>query len=190
MSVFQWDGVGDILPQTAAAVFNKTYFTAEVQALNVGQIVCFPADDMQYIGQNPANGASQWRKCDGASMLKADYLDLWNVIGYTFGGAGANFTLPDLRGRVIVNAGSGSGLTPRALGDDFGEEMHTLTQGEMPSHSHSIPPTLTFLAVEPGEAPALDPGIIPAATGNTGGDSAHNNMQPSIALFYYIQVTP
>src|SRR6516162_1799711 len=65
-SVFAWDGVGDILPSTAALVFQKAIRTARIEALNVGQVVCFPADNMQYIGQDPANGPSQWAKCDGS----------------------------------------------------------------------------------------------------------------------------
>lgn len=44
--------------------------------------------------------------------------------------------LPDLRGRAIVGAGQGFGLTLRHLGTQFGAEKHTLTLAELPAHSH------------------------------------------------------
>jgi microcystin-dependent protein len=189
-SVFAWDDVGDILPSTAALVFQKAFRTARIEALAVGQILIFPADNMQYIGQNPANGPSQYQKCEGQSLLKADFPDLFAVIGTTFGGDPTHFSIPDMRGRVVVDAGTGSGLTPYALGDEFGEEAHTLSQAEMPSHSHSYSGSLTSTADIVPTEPVLIPNPIPAATGNTGGGGAHENRQPSVALFYYIQVTP
>jgi microcystin-dependent protein len=154
------------------------------------QIVCFPADNMQYIGQDPLNGDSQFRKCDGAYYDKAVFPLCYDVIGDTFGSTTYTFAVPDLRGRVIVDAGAGSGLTPRSLGDNFGEEQHTLNTSEIPSHVHGIPGTITSLAVEPGELPVLDPNPIPSTTGSTGGGAAHNNLQPSLVLFWYIQVSP
>jgi len=190
LTAFSWVPVGDIDPRVAAAVFRFAYFNQQVQALMTGQIVCFPADNMEYIGQDPLNGYSQFRKCDGAYYAKLDYPELYAVIGDTFGSTTDDFAVPDLRGRAIVDAGAGSGLTSRSLGDIFGEEQHTLSESELAAHVHTIPGTITSLAVEPGELPVLDPSPFPSATGSTGGDAAHNNMQPSVALFYYIQVSP
>lgn len=50
--------------------------------------------------------------------------------------AGKRITLPDLRGRALVGAGAGPGLTARALGATFGTETHTLTITELPEHNH------------------------------------------------------
>ena len=47
-----------------------------------------------------------------------------------------HFNLPDMRGRVALGYGSGIGLTVRNMGDDGGEETHTLTTAEMPTHNH------------------------------------------------------
>jgi microcystin-dependent protein len=79
-----------------------------------------------------------WLKCDGRSLSRTEYPDLFNVIGTTFGANDSNtFKLPDLRGRVMGCVGQGGGLTNRALGAVVGAETHTLTTNEIPSHSHT-----------------------------------------------------
>jgi microcystin-dependent protein len=77
-----------------------------------------------------------WLKCDGRSLDTTTYKILFDVIGYSFGGSGNNFLLPDMHGRVPGMAGTGTGLTPRTIGDVVGAETHTLTINEMPSHTH------------------------------------------------------
>jgi microcystin-dependent protein len=190
LTPFSWTPVGDVDPRVAAAVFRVAWNSQQVQNTMVGQVVCFPADNMEYLQQNPINGPSQLRKCDGTFYLKSDFPDLYAVIGDTFGATMTQFAVPDMRGRVVVDAGAGTDLTPYDLGDEFGEERHELDTGEIPAHNHVIDSTFTALAVAPGELPVLTPGIFPATTGDTGGGDAHNNIQPSIALFYYIQMYP
>lgn len=77
-----------------------------------------------------------WLICDGRFLNVADWRALHNAIGYQFGGSGATFRLPNPAGRVLGAIGSGSGLTPRTLGDSVGTETHTLTIAEMPAHKH------------------------------------------------------
>lgn len=85
-----------------------------------------------------SNDFSGWMICDGRTLSNANYPELYEVIGTTFGSNDAfTFKLPDLRGRVMGGAGQGSGLTNRALGAVVGAETHTLTSNEMPSHTHS-----------------------------------------------------
>lgn len=74
---------------------------------------------------------------DGKSYPTAEYNRLFKVIGYKYGGAGANFNVPDSRGRVIVGAGSGPGLTVRAIAAKEGVESIALTIGQLASHSHT-----------------------------------------------------
>lgn len=80
-----------------------------------------------------------WLKCDGRSLSRTIYPDLFAIIGTTFGSTDGNsFNLPDCRGRVIGTIGQGTGLTNRTFGSTTGEESHTLTINEMPSHNHNI----------------------------------------------------
>jgi microcystin-dependent protein len=79
-----------------------------------------------------------WLICDGRSLESSQYPDLYALIGTQFGSVdGDHFTLPDCRGRVLGSAGSGVGLTSRNIGDVVGEETHTMSMTELPSHSHS-----------------------------------------------------
>lgn len=85
-------------------------------------------------------------------------------------------------GRVIGASGSGSGLTTRAIGATLGEENHQLTINELAGHTHSVTPGSAYQAdgnvIHAGGilAGAVDGGT----TGTTGGDSAHNTMQPTL----------
>jgi microcystin-dependent protein len=73
--------------------------------------------------------------CDGASYTTASQPALFAVIGYLFGGSGANFNVPNHAGRVGVGkAGSGTFAT---LGARAGDENVTLSWGQMPQHSHT-----------------------------------------------------
>ena len=115
---------------------------------------------------------------------------------------GANGT-PDLRGRFVLAAGAGSGLTTRTEDDVGGEETHVLTTSEMPSHTHtsnalggaSNPGLLTINGLQTAvttDSTAGEPNIIqqPAALSinSTGGGSAHNNMPPFYVLTYIMKL--
>ncbi len=102
---------------------------------------------------------------DGQLLGTGQNFGLFNVIGTTYGGDGNDtFQLPDLRGRLAMHEGLGTGLTNRTLGTTLGAENVTLTESTMPVHGH----------------PANDP------LGNAGGGQAHENMQPTTTLNYII----
>jgi microcystin-dependent protein len=64
-----------------------------------------------------------WAFCDGQLLPIAQNTALFSVLGTTYGGNGTtNFMLPDLRGRVSIHAGQGTGLTNRSLGSSGGSE--------------------------------------------------------------------
>lgn len=131
-----------------------------------------------------------WRFCNGSTVSRSTYSALHAVIGNLYGaGDGATtFNLPDLQGRVPVGSGPGVGLTPRVAGEKLGEESHTLTTAEMPSHTHNA----RWSSVGAGggsygswtyATPYNNNGGI---VENTGGGQPHNNLQPSLVLNYII----
>jgi microcystin-dependent protein len=138
------------------------------------------------------NAPEGWFDCDGRTLNVVEYSDLFNAIGYTYGGSGASFNIPDTRGRVSVGFGVGNGLTSRNLGSTGGEENHTLSVNEIPSHSHSLtrranPDDGSYdtnnLRQDESSASTTDRADLgPFNTYNTGGGAAHNIMQPYIAL--------
>jgi microcystin-dependent protein len=88
-----------------------------------------------------------WLKCDGRMLSVADYMSLYKVIGYAFGGSGSQFKLPDMRGRVAGAAGEGLVrddanrlLSIRTKGQYSGEEVHQLSIAELASHNHGVAP--------------------------------------------------
>lgn len=91
---------------------------------------------MPFIGAGVPS--AEWILCDGASYPTATYPDLFGAIGYTFGGAGANFNVPDMRGRVAVGQDLGAGIltSNNVLGNSGGSESHSLTAAELPNHIH------------------------------------------------------
>lgn len=137
---------------------------------------------MPYITESPPPNVLA---CDGATYNREDYPELYDALASVFIIDADTFKVPDLRGRTIIGAGDGSGLTSRNVGDMEGEETHQLSEDELASHSHTIQYTITTLVLEPGEVTALTPvPLLTAFTGDTGGDDPHNNMQPSYALNY------
>lgn len=92
-----------------------------------------PGMMMPYAGPVAPPG---WLVCNGQSLLRSQYLALFEVIGTTYGADDSeHFTLPDCRGNVIIGKGTQSYCN--ALGETGGEQEHTLTIGEMPSHNHA-----------------------------------------------------
>jgi len=153
---------------------------------------CFNEGACRVIGEiiayaGPTSPDSRWLPCDGSSLLRVDYPDLFAVIGTVYGSAdSAHFNIPDLSGRVAVGVGTGTGLTPRSLADSFGEETHTLTVGELASHVHTTGNSAVLGTSAPPPFDALGPNPLTAVTGSTGNDDPHNNMQPSLAINYLI----
>lgn len=108
---------------------------------------------------------------------------------------GTNGT-PDLSGRFILGAS-----TSHAAGTTGGEETHTLTVAEMPSHTHGIYHDDNFSAHynattitnvwKQALVNSTNPNISPPVnthTQATGGGNAHNNMPPYYALVFIMKL--
>ena len=143
-----------------------------------------PGTIVAFAGSTPPAG---WLLCDGAAKSSAAYPDLFGAIGYTWGGSGGTFNVPDLRGRAPIGAGQGSGLTNRPLAEKGGEERHQLTVAEMPSHSHTLQTIPNYDGTNGYWE--LDKMANPetVTTSSTGGDQPHNNMQPYAVVYFIIK---
>ena len=140
-----------------------------------------------------------WAFCNGQLLPINQNQALFSLLGTTYGGNGqTTFALPDLRGRVPLHVGSGF-----TLGQHAGEENHTLTTNEMPSHFHTLSgstvqgnsPNPNFnnvgnvLAPDPGNAygpPNNLTNLKPGSIANVGGSQPHQNMQPFLTINFSI----
>lgn len=153
-----------------------------------------------------------WLLCGPTAVNRITYAALFAVIGTTYGvGDGlTTFNLPDPTRRTLVGAGGTStatlGNTPGSVG---GEESHVLTTAELASHAHGVSDpghahhlskqVYSIAAGTPSGVFAIGPisgtdnggGTDGAGTGigiqSTGGDTAHNNVQPSLVTNYIIK---
>lgn len=81
-----------------------------------------------------------WHTCDGRPMSINEYTALYTLLGNRFGGDNRTyFNLPNLNGRIPVDAGRSSPTGQQfAFAAKVGQETVTLTQAQAPSHSHSF----------------------------------------------------
>ena len=141
---------------------------------------------MQYAGSSDpvdVDGTTRWLVCDGRAISRTAYATLFGKTSTTYGsGDGSTtFNIPDLRGRVSVGAdptGVHLPVNEPARGASGGEEQHTLTTTEMPSHNHSVSTNFEISgAASTGSGEfGLEPGSW--TTANTGGGSAHTTSSP------------
>ncbi len=137
-----------------------------------------------------------WALCNGQLLPINQNQALFALLGTTFGGDGrVNFALPDNRGRSPIHVGSGY-----TLGERGGEQAHTLSVAELPTHTHSLQASSTTASVAiPGnvvpaasanfEAYRPASSLVPLSSGsvaNVGGSQAHLNMQPFLTLSFCI----
>lgn len=145
-----------------------------------------------------------WMFCDGTLLPIAEYETLFVLIGTTYGGDGeTTFALPDFRGRVPVHIGNG-----HVLGESAGTESVTLTQAQLPGHTHLLgasaaapaPATVAiditaatpYVPASPAAKPRLyaPPGastpMAASLIGPAGGSQPHNNMAPWLGISFII----
>lgn len=145
-----------------------------------------------------------WQACDGSLLQISEYETLFVLLGTTYGGDGQNtFGVPDLRGRVPIHQGQGTGLTNRPLGQRGGTETVALLEAHLPAHTH------TMMATSAAATSNVPSGLLPAAVGGdvfyatdltgatavtmaatattlAGGGQAHDNLMPTLTVQYCI----
>ena len=167
---------------------------------------CYVGEVRLFVGPYPPAG---WNVCDGSALGVSAYPALFALIGTTYGGDGVTtFKLPDLRGRLPIGMGAGTGLSAHTLGTNGGAETVTLVTANTPAHTHTLEtagaaattPTPgngvtfantaspTFMYVKDGLPAGAETPVNPVTgtISSTGGTVSHNNIMPGIALNYII----
>lgn len=144
-----------------------------------------------------------WAFCNGQLLPVSQNTALFSLIGTTYGGDGRTTTaLPNLQGRTPMHPGRGPGLTDRRLGERGGVETVTLTEAQMPSHTHNLRASLDtgdLNAPNSNRSIARSGGgfayqqtssslvaLDPASNQTTGGSQPHNNLQPFLTMNFII----
>lgn len=147
-----------------------------------------------------------WQYCNGATLNAGSYSDLFLAIGYTYGGSGSSFSVPNLNGRVAVGSGQGDGLSNYPLGSMGGSSTITYSSSNLPSHSHlatlntennaantdtpegSYPASSSENIYSSSSNTNMGEGSIVVTTESAGNasPSAQNNIQPSLGVNYCI----
>jgi len=150
----------------------------------------------QFAGSSAPTG---YLLCTGQSVSTTTFASLFSAIGYTYGGSGGFFNVPNLQNRVPVGKGTGTFATLNSTG---GAETHTLTVDQMPSHSHNIFANSFAGDLQVVMGPRGGDGSLYSVSDstndgnntssvlynkNTGGGQSHNNLQPYIVLNYIIK---
>jgi len=136
-----------------------------------------------------------WALCDGQLLPINQNQALFSLLGTTYGGDGrVNFGLPNLQGRVSIHMGAG-----HTLGERGGEQGHTLSISEIPTHVHTLSGTTTTTNPQPVPvnaylaptasmygAPTNLTSLNAGSIAQVGGSQAHLNMQPFLVLNFSI----
>lgn len=153
-----------------------------------------------------------WALCNGQIMAISQNTALFSLIGTSYGGDGrVTFALPNLQGRIPVDQGQGSGLSPYVVGQMAGTTAVTLLSTEMAAHNHALNADKEVAtSASPSGAiymrghfdDGTNTGLVQAystqrpaatmainATLPAGSGAAHNNMMPYLTINYCIALT-
>lgn len=117
----QIDDLQALLSNTEACV--QPYFAGEIRMVGATTIV-----------------PTHWFPCDGRSLLRTAYAELFTAIGTNYGNVDStHFNVPDFRARLPMGYNTTGGIPTRNIGESGGADSVTLTTSQLPSHNHAIP---------------------------------------------------
>ena len=165
-----WEQHGALTPAETAQYFKQMWIDKEdEQGCMIGEIKAFMRTTL------PVHVLP----CNGSIFQREDYPDLYALLPDSLKLSADEFMTPDLTRRGLVGVDTSLELGDIGLGDTVGAETVTLTEAELPSHTHDNlphghtdlghshiyqPPGITLLGVVPGEAPLLAPSLLPTST--------------------------
>jgi len=130
----------------------KHTFRSKICSITLGSLMAFSvmadkpaaADVVPFIGEIMLIGANfcprGWTDANGVPLNISDNSALFSLYGTIYGGDGrTTFGIPDLRGRVAIGAGHGSGLINYQQGALGGADTFTVLTKNMPGgHNHEV----------------------------------------------------
>jgi microcystin-dependent protein len=197
------DSVTTIKIQNEAVTAEKLAPAAITAIMPTGSIISFAGSIIP----------TGWLLCDGSVQLRNIWsnggtvdtgvpTDLFTAIGLTYTGPfplNQFYDIPDLRGRVIAGAdnmggtpaneltGQPGGVDGAALGNIGGNQTHTLTTAQMPTHTHAVQQNIAIQRGDSSLEAANAEANLDGTSGPAGLNAAHNNVQPTIILNYIIK---
>jgi microcystin-dependent protein len=147
-------------------------------------------------------GPRGWAQCNGQVLPIAQNQALFSLLGTMYGGNGTtNFALPDMRSRIPIHPGQGSGLSAYTQGQKAGVENVTLATNQIPAHNHTLGVVVNTVADQSNPV-GNRLGVVPVGIGDVyggagattgaaalpsqGGGLGHTNQQPYLALNFCI----
>lgn len=172
---------------TVSGTFNCSGLLTAGSLTTTGAVSFLPAGSL--IWKASTHLTTGYLECDGAAVSRTTYPALFADIGITYGAGDATttFNLPNVQRRVLVGrGGSGTATLANTVGATGGEETHTLITAEMPAHTHTQT-TYPYNNVFTAGGATGNNATSSGNTGSTGGDGAHNNMQPGLVMMLMIK---
>lgn len=169
---WQWEKMDDTTWDTVDMLVSKAIEELQMSA-DIGTVVPLMVEVIP----------ERYLLADGGIYNREDYPLLYDALPASLKLTSETFQLPDLSGLAVVGA-----TIARPLLTTFGEETHTLTEAELAVHSHGYIEPIANVDLEDVGAPEVAASRSPVITQTAaaGGGQPHNNLQPSISLYWCV----
>jgi microcystin-dependent protein len=167
--------------------------TSNIQT-QFNNLVTVPTGVISQFAGDATDVPTGWLLCDGSTFSSSTYPALATLVADKYGThSGSNYYLPNLKGKIPVGRDS-SQAEFDTLGETGGAKTVTLTEAQMPVHTHTLTPGQvvgggsggTNNYAPTGNNPTANTSIT-SAGGSGGVTQAHENLQPYIVLNYIIK---